>query len=244
MRPFLRFACALALAFAGGRAFAQPTVGAPGQAYVAVNAFPSLTFEDPTWLMPVPGTNQLLVAGRQGKIWTFVNSATTTTKNIFLDLSAHSQGWSVSGILGVAFHPQFGQAGSPNRGYVYVWYCYTPGPLVGSAAAPPNYMTPCYDRLSRFTVPDGSTTADPNSEYVLINQFDRDLWHNGGAMFFGSDGFLYVTNGDEGGVNDQYQMSQRIDVGLFGGVLRIDVNQNPQTSHPIRRQPVPDPGAT
>lgn len=229
---------------------AQPVVPSSAAAAVSVvNAFPNLTFVDPTFMLPVPagssiGANQLMVASREGYFWTFTNSPTTTTKTLFLDLSAHCQGWSDSGLLGFAFHPQFGQAGSPNRGYIYVWYCYTPGPLVGSASAPPNYQSPCYDRLSRFTVPDGSSVADPNSEYVLINQFDRDLWHNGGAMFFGSDGYLYLTNGDEGGENNQYGMSQIDNVGLFGGVLRIDVNENPATSHPIRRQPVPDPGAT
>lgn len=235
----------LAIVAGPGALRAQPVVPSSGAPTLAVvNAFPHLTFVDPTFMAPVPGTNQLLVAGREGQIWTFTNSSSTTTKTLFLDLSAHCQGWSDSGLLGFAFHPQFGQAGSPNRGYIYVWYCYTPGPLLGSAANPPDYQSPCYDRLSRFTVPDGSSVADPNSEYVLINQFDRDLWHNGGGMFFGKDGYLYVTDGDEGGENNQYGMSQIDNVGLFGGVLRIDVNENAQTSHPIRRQPMPDPGAT
>jgi glucose/arabinose dehydrogenase len=240
--PLLCFFAALA----GAAALrGQPVVPASGTPSVAiVNAFPQLTFLDPVFMAPVPGTNQLLVASREGQFWTFTNSSSTSTKTLFLDLSAHTQGWSDSGVLGFAFHPQFGQAGSPNRGYIYVWYCYTPGPILGSASAPPNYQSPCYDRLSRFTVPDGSSVADPNSEYVLINQFDRDLWHNGGAMFFGQDGYLYVTNGDEGGENNQYGMSQTTHIGLFGGVLRIDVNENPATSHPIRRQPLPDPGAT
>ncbi|HEY3755156.1 MAG TPA: PQQ-dependent sugar dehydrogenase [Opitutaceae bacterium] len=219
-----------------------PSAGAP--ALSVVNAFPNLTFQDPTFMLPMPGTDQLVVAGREGQFWSFTNASATATKTLFLDLSAHTQGWSDSGVLGFAFHPQFGQRSSPNRGYVYVWYCYTPGPIVGSAANPPDYQTPCYDRLSRFTIPDGASTVDPNSEYVLINQFDRDLWHNGGAMFFGQDGYLYVTDGDEGGENDQYQMSQKTNVGVFGGVLRIDVNENAATSHPIRRQPVADPGGT
>ncbi len=206
--------------------------------WTTANAFPNLSFQDPTGLVPEPGTNSLFVCGREGRIWFFANDPNTSTKTLFLDISSHCQGWNDSGLLGMAFHPQFGKAGSPNRGYVYVYYSYTPGPIVGSASAPPdNYTTPSYNRLSRFTVPDGSTVADPNSELVLINQFDRDLWHNGGGMFFGADGFLYLTNGDEGGADDQYNQSQKINSGLFGGVLRIDVDQNPALSHPIRRQP-------
>jgi len=206
--------------------------------WTTVNAFPNLNFQDPTFLTAEPGSNLLFVCGREGQIWSFTNAPNTSTKTLVLDLSAHCQGWNDCGLLGMAFHPQFGQAGSPNRGYIYVYYSYTPGPIVGSYAAPPdNYSTPSYNRLSRFTIPDGSTVADPNSELVLINQFDRDLWHDGGAMFFGPDGFLYLTNGDEGGAGDEYNQSQKINSGLFGGVLRIDVDQNPALSHPIRRQP-------
>src|SRR4030095_13702535 len=35
----------------------------------------------------------------------------------------------------------------------------------------------------------------------------------------------------------QYDSAQRLNRGLFSGVLRIDVDQNPARSHPIRRQP-------
>jgi glucose/arabinose dehydrogenase len=96
-----------------------------------------------------------------------------------------------------------------------------------------------YHRLSRFPVPDGATAADRNSELVLVNQFDRHLWHAGGAIFFGADGFLYLSCGDEGGNNDPYNHGGgKINSGLFCGVLRIDVDQNASRSHPIRRQPL------
>jgi glucose/arabinose dehydrogenase len=207
--------------------------------YAAVNAFPNLTFQDPTVFIPEPGTNRIFVCERQGRIWYFDNDSAVSTKTLFLDLSSQTQGFNDSGLLGMAFHPQYGEAGSPNRGYFYVYYNYTPGPIIGSETAPPSNDTPSYDRLSRFTVPDGSDAADPASELVLINQFDRDLWHNGGDMFFGADGYLYFSNGDEGGSNDQYHQTQKINSGMFSGVFRIDVDMNPSTSHPIRRQPVP-----
>jgi len=73
---------------------------------------------------------------------------------------------------------------------------------------------------------------------VLVNQYDPDLYDDGCMMFFGSDGFLYFSNGDVGGANDSYGAAQNISGGLFGGVFRIDVNQDPTKSHPIRRQPV------
>lgn len=202
-------------------------------AWTTVEAFPSLAFDDPVFLTYEPLTNRLYVCERQGKIWHFVNSPGTSTKTLFLDLSAQTQGWDDCGVMGIAFHPEFNQPGSPNRNYVYVYYQFSPAPTAGPNRPPQE--TPGYNRLSRFTVNAAAGTA--GSELVLINQFDEGVWHNGGGIFFGADGFLYLSNGDEGAANDSYNNTQKTNAGLFSGVLRIDVNQDPARSHPIRRQP-------
>ena len=209
----------------------------PSGVWTTTKAFPNLTFQDPTFLLPEPGTTRLFVCGREGYVWCFTNDPATATKTVFLDLHEHTQGWDDCGVLGMAFHPEYGHPGSTNRGYVYVYYQYSTH-ILGSANARPPLETPAYNRLSRFTVPPGSSVADPKSELILFNQFDRHVWHNGGGMFFGPDGFLYLSNGDEGGPKDMYKQSQKINSGLFSGVLRIDVNQDPTKSHPIRRQPL------
>jgi glucose/arabinose dehydrogenase len=98
-----------------------------------------------------------------------------------------------------------------------------------------------YWRLSRFTVPDGQMAADANSEVVLVQQFDQQMWHDAGCMMFGPDGFLYFSCGDEGGANDQYNATQTLSERLMSGIFRIDVNQNPALSHAIRRQPFHHP---
>jgi uncharacterized repeat protein (TIGR03806 family) len=220
----------------------RPGVGSGD--YTVVDPFPNLTFEDPTFLLAEPNTNRLYVCGRQGTIHWFVNNAGTTTKTLFLDITSRTQGYEDCGLICFAFHPEWRQPASSNRGYIYVWYQYTTNrifPPVGSDRPDPNYGM--WMRLSRFTVPDGQLVADPNSEQVLIHQYDRHMWHGGGAMFFGPDGFLYLTIGDEGGIDDQFNQSQLLDNGLFSGVLRIDVDRNPARSHPIRRQPLSPPGA-
>lgn len=194
------------------------------------NAFPNLTFEDPIKMVPRPGTNELWVIGRQGTIWAFDNSTAASHKRVVLDLSAVTSGGGDSGMLGMAFHPQFGRSGSPNRGHIYLCYNYRPA----GSTAPAEYSC---NRLSRFTLEDGATTINPASELVMINQFDENSWHNGGDLFFGSDSFLYLSVGDEGGFGDEFDNTQKINDGLFSGVLRLDVDQDPSRSHPIRRQP-------
>jgi uncharacterized repeat protein (TIGR03806 family) len=209
----------------------------PSGSFVAELAFPNITFPNPVFLTHMPGTNQLVVCEREGRIYTFQNDPGVSTKTTLLDVSAVTQGWDDCGLLGMAFHPEFGVPTSPNRGYFYVLYHYSENPTSGPNRPPS--ATPAFNRLARFTIPDGSFVADPASELVLIQQHDRHVWHNGGTMFFHPvDGFLYFCIGDEGAANDSYDVMQKIDDKLFGGVFRIDVDmRGGAISHPIRRQP-------
>ncbi len=209
----------------------------PSGTFSTVNAFPSLTFQNAVFLTQAPRSNQLYVCEREGRLYSFYNDPGTTTKTLVLDLTAKTQGWDDCGFLGLAFHPEFGLAGSPNRGFFFVFYQYSASPVPGPNRPPS--ATPAYNRLARFTIPDGSIVADPNSELILINQHDQHVWHNGGNMFFHPvDGFLYMPIGDEGGANDSYNSGQKINDKLLSGMFRIDVDmRGGSISHPIRRQP-------
>lgn len=230
--------------------FPAQTPGGTG-GWTVVDAFPNLRFIDPVKLVAQPRSSRLHVLGKDGYIWSFENNAATSAKTTVLDIRTRVQSTDNTGLVGMAFHPDFGLSGSPNRGYFYVFYYYTPQPqsLPGTdtdgIANPPPWVANEGDetlnhtcvRLSRFNIPDGSSTADPGSELVLIQQFDRQAWHNGGSLCFGTDGFLYFAIGDEGLDSDYYRSMQRFNERLQGGVFRIDVNKDPAKSHPIRRQP-------
>lgn len=214
--------------------FPQTTPGPSGTWGIA-DAFPNLTFIDPVKMVKDPvSAAHVYILCRNGEIWRvpFSSTATTAQKVKFLDRTANTWGYWDTGMLSMAFHPEFGVAGSPNRGYVYVFYQYLPQQLTNPQVGDPSYM-----RLSRFTVPDGATAVNPASEYVMIQQYDRHNWHSGGQMFFAPDGFLHVVIGDEGDSNDSHGVAQKINSRLFSGILRIDVNQDAAKSHPIRRQP-------
>lgn len=202
--------------------------------YSVENAFPNLTFIDPVDMVELPGGSEFLVLGLQGHVWKIANNANTTSKRLLLDISHQTVVDTDGGMLGIVLHPEYGKANSANAGYVYIFYRYTP--VDGTDRTGPKVNG--YMRLSRFTLAPGANTINPNSEYVLMQIFDRNDWHNGGDMFFGPDGFLYLSVGDEGSGNDSYGVTQQINKYLFGGVLRIDVDRRGGSiSHPIRRQP-------
>lgn len=218
-------------------------LSAPGQAtgWGTANAFPNLTFVDPLWLTEIPGTNQLLLVGKNGQIWRFENNPAATQAQVVkvLEWVSSTQSSEDQGFYSLVFHPEFGQVGSPNADYVFV--CYNHKPALSGADSNHSFW-----RVSRFTWQTASGTLNPSSEFVLMNQYDRCRWHNGGAMFFDNDGFLNITCGDGGdsgegggltGADGALSRTQRLDGGLFSGVFRIDVNNDPAKSHAIRRQP-------
>ncbi len=216
-------------------AFPSATPGSGGS-YSWVNAFPNLTFNSPIRMFPEPGSTRLWVIGREGHVYHFDGATpNTSTKVTALDLSAVTQGRGDCGLLGFAFHPEYGTPGSPNANRVFIYYNFSPSPT--QSGEPSNVSS--YNRLSRFEVNPVTRVISRSSEFVLINQFDQHAWHNGGDMFFGPDGFLYFANGDEGASNDPWNNAQVINKGLFAGVFRIDVDQRGgDISHPIRRQPI------
>lgn len=198
----------------------------------AVPAFPNLIFTNALGLTFIPGTNQLCVWEREGRIWSFVNSSNTTQKKLVLDVSNQCQGWDDSGLLGVAFHPGF----ATNR-YMFIYYVWvTPGTVVGDPnTRPPTFKAGAYhDHLVRYTL-DTNGVAMTNSEVVFVDQIGDSAWHNGGGMFFHpTNGFLYWTDGDDAMAGK----SQVIKNNLFSGVFRIDVDKRGGSiSHPIIRQP-------
>ncbi len=202
--------------------------------------FPNLTFLNPLGITEMPGqpanARRMVAWEREGRVYSFEKSAAASAKTLMIDVSNRCQGWDDSGLLGLAFHPGFRLAGGAgtNR-YVFVWYTYVaPGTVQGDASNRPPTFLPVRDRLSRFTL-DASGVAIAGSETVFIDQNGNSVWHNGGGLFFQPDnGFLYITNGDDtnGG------QAQSIDGGLFGGVLRIDVDQRGGSiSHAAPRTP-------
>ena len=209
MRHLLVFA-ALAVECSTGVFAAQPADTA--LPYLTERAF-DLKFDQPVAMVTPPGEkNRLFVVEKSGVI-TVIPDLARPAKHVFLDLTGSiGDSSGEQGVLALAFHPDYAR-----NGLFFVWHTRT-----GKAAAPRARV----DQLSRFRVSASDpNTADRDSELVLIAQEDEASNHNGGELLFGPDGYLYLSLGDEGGANDQYRNSQRIDKDFFSGILRLDVDK-------------------
>lgn len=205
-------------AIPGSQYVSVANAGGAGISYQLVDAFPGLTFTAPLDILTPPGeTDRIFVVERPGRI-RLIRDLADPTVSTFLDIQSRVTGGTSGnderGLLGLAFHPDFA-----SNGYFYVFY-------TGNATTAQG--TGLHDILSRFQVSGGNPdAADPDSELRLIVQRDEASNHNGGALVFGPDGYLYVSVGDEGGSNDNWNNSQLIDKDFFAGILRIDVDKRP-----------------
>ena len=199
----------------------------------AVIAFTNLVFTNAVGLTSVPGTDELCVWEREGRIWTFQNSPGATEKTLVLDVSDQCQGWDDSGLLGIAFHPGFA-----TNHLMFIYYTWIkPGTVTGSPTTRPvpNLPDTYHDRLERYTL-DANGVAIPDSVKIFVDLTNQTVWHHGGGMFFHpTNGFLYYTDGDNSvGDNDQI-----INKSLYSGVFRIDVDcRGGDVSHAPPRQPL------
>ncbi len=140
-----------------------------------------------------------------------------------------------SGLLGLAFHPDFA-----NNGFFYVAFT-APDSERRRGTAPDQV-------IARFTVSaDDPNRADPASRLDIIRIADLSNSHNGGDLHFGPDGYLYYSSGDGGPLNDAHGFAlcdwkkpadstisncspgPDINYSLLGKILRLDVD-NPTLS--------------
>lgn len=198
-------------------------INPPSYSYQMVPAFTGLRFIDPVAMATPPGeTNRLFIVEKSGLIQ-LIADLSQPTKTVFLDISDNTRNEGESGALGLAFHPNYAE-----NGYFFVFYSAIEG------------RSQLHNRLSRFKVdPTNPNRALSESETILFSQEDQASNHNGGDIHFGPDGYLYVSLGDEGGGNDNYNNSQLINKDFFAGILRIDVDERPENllpnTHPAVR---------
>ena len=170
-------------------------------------AFPRLRFQRPVVLTHAgDDSDRVFVVEQNGIIRVFQNQDDPSSTTVFLDISERiSRQGNEEGLLGLAFHPDF-----KNNRQFFVHY-----------SSSVENMTSI---IARFRVTgDDPNIADPESEEILLKQKQPFRNHNGGAIGFGLDGYLYISFGDGGKANDPHGNGQNLKT-LMGAILRIDVD--------------------
>jgi glucose/arabinose dehydrogenase len=174
----------------------------------------------PVGMLPIPGDDaHALVFEQTGRVWVLQDEE--LLPDPFLDLTDRvidlERSYDERGLLGVAFHPDFG-----DNGRLFAYYS---APLRDAAESGQDHT----NRLSEFRVGPGALTVDPGTERVILEFDQPQPNHSGGALGFGPDGFLYLGAGDGGGTGDASeghspQGNAQDTAKLNGKILRLDVD--------------------
>jgi len=153
------------------------------------------------------GSQRLFIVEQGGVVKVLQSGATVATP--FLDVSAKVVAGGERGLLGLAFHPQYG-----GNGRFFVYYTRAAdGAIV----------------VAEYHVSANRDVADPAERVLLVIPHPVNTNHNGGMLAFGPDGYLYIGVGDGGSGNDPPNNAQNVNV-LLGKILRIDVDHADATA--------------
>jgi glucose/arabinose dehydrogenase len=182
-------------------------------------------FDQPLFATAVPGDqNRLFVVEKTGHIeivdLSQQDSGVFSVKATpFLDVSQQISTDSESGLLGLAFDPDYA-----HNGFFYV-------NLVNKAGD---------TEIRRYHVSSDPNVADPASASLIIS-IDQPAGlgnHKAGWLAFGPDGDLYAALGDGGGGGDPFGNGQNIN-SLLGKMLRLDVHADDFPNDPTRNYAIP-----
>ena len=181
-------------------------------------------FEQPVDFATPSGDDRQFVVDRPGQV--YVVGPDGRRGEPFIDVSGRmTPVEGEKGLLGLAFHPEFGA-----NGRFFLRY-----------SAPSTDETPDTHShtavLAEFRADDDRTAGRPDTERRLLEVPQPQSNHNAGALAFGPDGYLYIPFGDGGGANDvgtghvadwydenEGGNGQDVTENLLGSVLRIDVD--------------------
>ncbi len=182
---------------------AAPATPPVAGAYAAVPAFTQFNFERMVGLFPVPGSGDAVALTQGGVAYIASLAGAAAPPRVYLDLRDKliDNPGNEEGLLGLAFAPDYASSGR-----VFVYY---------SAGEPRRSVIARYDA--------SSGVADPASAQVVLEVPQPFANHNGGALVFGPDGYLYIALGDGGAGGDPQGNGQNTGA-LLGKILRIDVS--------------------
>ena len=147
--------------------------------------------------------DRVFLVSQSGKIIQLQMDSEGDLYESFLDISERVNAIGMEeGLLSLAFDPDYDYTGQ-----FYVYY---------------TALSPRRSVISRFTIDKDTGVADTNSEEIILEIPQPFPNHNGGALAFGSDEYLYIGIGDGGSGGDPSGHGQNTAT-LLGTILRLDV---------------------
>ena len=163
-----------------------------------VRLLPLGRFDEPTYLTAPRGDRRRFVVERGGRI--LVVRRGRVLEEPFLDISDQVMTGGESGLLSMAFAPDYGRSGR-----FYVYYTDQQG----------------YPTIAQFRRSQGNPDrADAGSRVTTLRVAHRRFNHKGGQVQFGPDGMLYAAFGDGGGGGDPDDNAQNLGR-ILGKMIRI-----------------------
>src|SRR5215216_1798201 len=160
------------------------------------------TFDAPIYVANAPGAGGFVYVVEQGGTIRVVDHGTVRAQP-FLDIHRRVLSGGEQGLLSIAFDPRY-----RTNHLLYAAYTRSDGALeIDEFHAPTNVSA---DKFSRRKV-------------IVVPHPDAGN-HNGGQLQFGPDGYLYISTGDGGGGDDQFDNARHLNV-LNGKLLRINPHQ-------------------
>ncbi len=148
--------------------------------------------------------DRIWLVEKDGKVW-IVETTGQLLPDPFISLEVDD--FNERGLLGIALHPDM-----DNQPYVYLYYTVPSGK---------------HNRVSRFLA--NGDLAVPGSEEIILDlDTISGAIHNGGALLFDNDGYLYIATGDSGHSPNAQNFEN-----LLGKILRLHDDGSIPTDNPF-----------
>jgi glucose/arabinose dehydrogenase len=144
---------------------------------------------------PHDGSGRLFVISQAGTIRVIKDGVLLPVPFLTVPVTYPGNG-GTSGLLGLAFHPNYGLAGKPHNDEFYVVSMRPDTCPKDCLGAGPDEV------LERYTASaENPDVANPLGTTVMRIADTSTSFHNGGDIHFGPDGYLYMSSGDAGQQN-------------------------------------------
>lgn len=184
----------------------------PAKPFSTRRVYSNLNFREPVELLPLGSTGRMLLLEVSGCVYTFDDDPDVGEPELAIDLSQLVDDFHRA--FAIAPHPDFDRNGE-------IFVCYAQNPTA----------RPDGTRLSRFKMTLApSPKIDPASEEILLTWSSGG--HNGCAIRFDADGYLYFSAGDGARPYppDEFNVGQDLS-DLRSTICRIDINHRDEGSN-------------